>query len=105
MPHVEEVCILNCLGDDVDSLTQLAVQLHSQTDRARQVFQLLDTAGKGVVVVEDLQRVVFEVFDDNGNNGSIGEDDLNEMIREFDQSGSGLLTENDLVLIARKVGL
>ena len=107
MPHVDEDTILNCCGDDYDSLEQLAVQLHVQTERARQVFHLLDSVGKGVVVVEDLQRVVTEVFDTNNNDGnsSIEEDDLNEMIQEFDKSGAGLLTEDDLILIARKVGL
>lgn len=109
LPHVDEDTILNCCGDDYDSLEQLALQLHAQTERARQVFHLLDTAGKGVVVVEDLQRAVSEVYDttNNINDGNnIEDDDLNEMIQEFDNSGgSGLLTEDDLILIARKVGL
>jgi len=103
LPHVDEDAILDCPGGDDDALEELAIRLHLQTERARKVFDLLDAAGKGVVVLEDLQRFVGEVL--TGGDSTIDDDDLMEMVEEFDTSGCGLLSRDDLVLIARKVGL
>lgn len=74
--------------------------MYGQTERAKKVFQLLDDAGKGVIVVEDLQRVVNEFLDEN-----LDADDLFEMIDVVDQSGNGLLSQDDLVQVARLIGL
>jgi Ca2+-binding EF-hand superfamily protein len=32
-------------------------------------------------------------------------EELEEMVQEFDQSGAGILTKDDLIRIAREVGL
>lgn len=103
LPHVGKDSILNCVCD-ADSLDNLAAALYLQTERANKVFEMLDTGGKGVVVIEDLQRAATEFLDD----GSVDDDDLVDMMQEFDKSssdGEGLLTKDDIVLIARKVGL
>jgi Ca2+-binding EF-hand superfamily protein len=86
--------------ETIDILLQRIWESYQQQQRANQVFTLLDEAGKGVVVVQDLQRVVQELFEEEVND-----EDLEEMIREFDQSGDGLLYPDDILRIARLVGL
>ena len=70
-----------------------------QKKQALRAFELFDTAGKGVVILEDLQRIAAELGEE------MTEDDIQEMIDEVDQSGEGLLTPEDFVKIAKKVGL
>lgn len=83
-------------------LERFLMEKYDQTCRAKLVFQMLDEAGKQVIVVEDLQRVARDLFsgDDTINDG-----ELMAMIQEFDKSGDGLLAEDDLIRIARVVGL
>jgi len=83
-------------------LKELAAKNYAQTKRALRAFELLDEAGKGCVVVEDLQRVANEIL---GEDGQTTEDDLIEMIQQFDQSGDGVLSKDDFIRIARQVGL
>ncbi|GAX26122.1 hypothetical protein FisN_24Hh005 [Fistulifera solaris] len=84
----------------IDILSQRIWESYQQQQLARKVFSLLDEAGKGVVVVQDLQRVAREMLEEEVND-----EDLEEMIREFDQSGDGLLYPDDILRIARLVGL
>lgn len=83
---------------DMEPLLHRIWGSYQQQQRAKQVFALLDEAGKGVVVLHDLQRVAKDLLD-------VPEDDLEEMIREFDQTGDGLLYPEDIVRIARLVEL
>lgn len=85
--------------DLAESIERLACELSVQTSDAEKVFQLLDVDGKGVVVVEDLKRVAGELLEDVDN------DELLEMVEEMDQSSQGLLSLDDMVRIARRVGL
>ncbi|GAX11058.1 hypothetical protein FisN_24Lh005 [Fistulifera solaris] len=91
---------LNNQKDTIDILSERIWESYQQQQRARKVFSLLDEAGKGVVVVQDLQRVAQEMLEEEVND-----EDLEEMIREFDQSGDGLLYPDDILRIARLVGL
>lgn len=99
LPHVSRDKIGRCL-DGSGSLEDLAGELYVQTEKADRVFQMLDEAGKGVVVLEDLQRVASDAL-----GGEVEDDDLLEMIQVIDQSGDGLLTRDDLVRVARITGL
>lgn len=87
-------------NDAIELLLQRIWQSYQQQQRAQQVFSLLDEAGKGVVVLHDLQRVAQEMLEED-----VSEENLEEMIREFDQSGDGLLYPKDILRIARLVGL
>lgn len=86
--------------DDTDSFLRRIWDSYQQQQQAEKVFSLLDEAGKGVVVLHDLQRVVNDIMDED-----VTEEDLVEMIHEFDQSGDGLLFREDIIRIARLVGL
>jgi hypothetical protein len=114
LPHVHRGEIEGALRADSGNaalrLVRLAEALHAQTCRAVRVFELLDVAGKGVVVVEDLRRVAPDILGDgNGSvepSGSAWKDaDLVEMVTLVDRSGDGILTKDDVIRIARKVGL
>lgn len=93
------------------ALQQVAADAHRQSQKVRAVFRLLDPAGKGCVVIEDLQRAVHELELPNGaGSGADGEEwnveQLEEMVNLFDSSGgAGILSLNDLARIAREVNL
>lgn len=91
---------------DADRLQHLAEALHAQTENAIRVFQLLDVDGKGVVVLEDLQRVAPDIMGGEGSGkNSWKDEDLVQMVSQVDRSGDGLLTKDDMIRIARAVGL
>jgi Ca2+-binding EF-hand superfamily protein len=103
LAHVDTSEILSCLALDKDlraSLESLAVEKYRQQKKAVLVFNLLDEAGKGVVVLEDLQRVSLEMLGEE-----IDDDELVEMIQQVDRSGDGILDKDDMIRIARQVGL
>ena len=84
---------------DEESFVRFAIGKTIQVDKAYKVFELMDQDGKGVVVLEDLERVAADL----GEN--ISADQLQEMIQFADGSGEGLLTAQDFVRMARKVNL
>jgi Ca2+-binding EF-hand superfamily protein len=106
IPHVPNDHIRRCIlaSDDDDTfqkeIEQLALQKWTQTAKAERAFTLLDEAKKDFVVVEDLQRVASEMPGED-----VTPEELEEMVQEFDQSGAGILTKDDLIRIARDVGL
>lgn len=100
LPHVDLEVIEACRGS-ADALEELAIKLHVQTQSAIRVFEMLDEAGKGMVVLEDLQRVAPEILGEDDAR----DDDLVEMVNQVDPSGEGFLTRDDMIRIARKVGL
>ena len=83
-----------------EELENFAVEKYVQQEKAERVFDLLDEAGKGVVVLQDLERVATEILGED-----ITEEELVEMIQEVDRSGDGILNKSDLVRIARQVRL
>mmetsp|Transcript_42056 Transcript_42056/g.101375 ORF Transcript_42056/g.101375 Transcript_42056/m.101375 type:complete len:163 (-) Transcript_42056:706-1194(-) len=70
-----------------------------QLEKSNKAFDLVDTGGKGVVVVEDLARVAKELEED------LTEEELVEMMEFVDRSGDGMLSRKDFARIARKVKL
>jgi Ca2+-binding EF-hand superfamily protein len=106
LPHVPDDHIRRCLlaSDDDETfqkeIEQLATQKWTQTEKAERAFTLLDEAKKDFVVVEDLQRVASEMPGED-----ITPEQLEEMVHEFDLSGAGILTKDDLIRIAREIGL
>ena len=70
-----------------------------QMEKAHKAFELFDKDKKGVVVLEDLQRVAQELDED------MSEEDLTIMIHFLDRSGDGILSQRDFVRLARKVNL
>jgi Ca2+-binding EF-hand superfamily protein len=107
IPHVSDDHIRRCLlkSDDNNEtfqqeIEQLASQKWTQTAKAERAFTLLDEAKRDFVVVEDLQRVASEMPGED-----VTPEQLQEMIEAFDQSGAGILTKDDLIRIARDVGL
>ena len=93
----EETSPLECL--DEESFVRFAISKAIQVDKAYKVFELMDQDGKGVVVLEDLERVVAELGED------ISTEQLEEMLTFADGSGEGLLTAQDFIRMARKVNL
>jgi hypothetical protein len=86
-----------------DVLCEWLAALVWQTQQARKVFALLDTHGKGCIVAQDLL---------NGDlDGALNEDAAVEMMDEFRVSGgdddidSAVMTEDDLIRVARVVNL
>lgn len=106
-----------------EKLTMFCAAAWHQQQLAYRVFDYLDPDGKGVVVVEDLQRAapeflwagdtVGEVRNQKkkqkgyhgGNNEDDDDDVLVEMIQLADSSGEGLLSREDFVRIARRINL
>ena len=84
---------------DQASFLRLAASKRIQSDKGLEAFELMDKDGKGVVVLEDLQRVAQDLGED------ISREELVEMIALADRSGEGLLTPQDFVRVARKVNL
>jgi calcium-binding protein CML len=84
---------------DQESFLRFAASKMIQIEKARKAFELIDRDQKGLVVLEDLQRVAQELGED------FSEEELNEMVELVDRSGDGLLRPKDFVRIARKVNL
>jgi hypothetical protein len=98
LAHVDRASVLQALSDDTTTtLEQLISDAYRQTQRAHRVFELLDTAGKGLVVMEDLQSACQRLGQE------LDADELEEMINQYAEDG--LLTKDDFVKIARQVGL
>ncbi|KAL3917871.1 MAG: hypothetical protein SGILL_004508 [Bacillariaceae sp.] len=70
-----------------------------QKAKADRAFQLMDSAGEGIVVIQDLQRVVADLGED------LTQEELQEMIEFVDPSGDGLLTPRHVFKIARQTRL
>ena len=84
---------------DEASYLSFAASKTIQKEKAHKAFELMDQDGKGVVVLEDLQRVAEELGED------MSPDELEEMIHLANKSGDGLLTAQDFIRLARKVNL
>eukprot|EP00977_Amphora_coffeiformis_P023128 scaffold12232_cov149-Amphora_coffeaeformis.AAC.2 len=83
-----------------DRLRQVISLAWKRRQKAERAFGLLDEAGKGVVVFEDLRRVANEFLEEE-----VTDEDLVEMIQVIDQSGDGILTKEDFHRLANTVNL
>jgi hypothetical protein len=68
-----------------------------QTQQARKVFALMDTHDKGCIVAQDLLQADLD--------GALDEEMVVEMMEEFVPGDGEVLTENDIIRIARLVNL
>jgi centrin-1 len=84
---------------DQASFLSFAASKAIQTEKAHKAFDLIDQDGRGIIVLQDLQRVAQELGED------MATEELEEMIQLADRSGDGLLTAQDFVRISRKVNL
>lgn len=84
---------------DTDMFLRYAAAKTIQKEKSDKAFQLMDGGDKGIVVIEDLQRVAADLGED------ISEEELQEMIEFVDPSGEGLLTHKHFFKIARQTRL
>jgi Ca2+-binding EF-hand superfamily protein len=70
-----------------------------QKEKSEKAFELMDGGQKGVIVIEDLQRVAAELGEE------FTDDELMEMVDFVDMSGEGLLSPKHIFKIARQVNL
>lgn len=77
----------------------IAAEKTMQKKNALRIFQLFDKDHKGLVVVEDVRREAAELGE------TLSTEEIDEMMSEIDKSGEGLLTSEDFVELARKIGL
>ncbi|CAJ1958716.1 unnamed protein product [Cylindrotheca closterium] len=84
---------------DESSFLHFAALKLTQLEKSNKAFDLIDTGGKGVVVVQDLARVAKELDED------LTEEELVEMMDFVDRSGDGMLSRKDFARIAKKVHL
>jgi Ca2+-binding EF-hand superfamily protein len=82
-----------------DQFLRFAAAKSIQQEKSLKAFELIDEAQKGVVVLEDLQRVATDLGED------FTQEELIEMIQFVDRSADGLLTPKHFFKIARKVNL
>jgi calcium-binding protein CML len=85
---------------DADMFLRFAAAMTIQKEKAHKAFSLIDEAGKGVVVLEDLQRVARDLGEE------WTDEELTEMIEFADRkSGEGFITKKHFFKLARRVNL
>lgn len=85
---------------DADMFLRFAAAMTIQKEKADKAFSLIDEAGKGVVLLEDLQRVTRDLGEE------WTDEELAEMIEFADsKSGEGFITPKHFFKLARKVNL
>lgn len=85
--------------EEQDDVTAGEEMLLLQKEKSKEAFLLFDEAGKGCVVLEDLQRISQEL----GENYT--DEELEEMMVFADKKGDGLLRPKDFARIARQANL
>jgi len=84
---------------DADMFLRFAAEKSIQLEKSNMAFQLIDEAKRGIVVLEDLQRVCSDLGE------SMTDDELIEMVDFADSSGEGLLSPKHFFRIAHKTNL
>ncbi|KAG7340558.1 hypothetical protein IV203_024101 [Nitzschia inconspicua] len=84
---------------DADMFLRFSAAMTLQKEKSDKAFQLMDGGEKGLVLIEDLQRVAADLGED------LSEEDLHEMMDFVDPSGEGLLSPKHFFKIARQVNL
>lgn len=88
-------------SDEMEARLRSVISMaYTRQQKADNSFRLLDEAGKGVVVFEDLRRIANEFLEEE-----VTDADLEEMVREIDQSGDGILVRDDFRRLANKIHL
>ena len=82
-----------------DQFVRMATSKVIQKEKADRAFALFDKDGKGVIVMQDLQRAVADLEED------MSTEELEEMIGEADKGGDGLFSKEDFYRIVRKINL
>lgn len=92
--------LVECAGSDEMEvrLRNVISMAWTRQEKADKSFRLLDEAGKGVVVFEDLRRIANEFLEEE-----VTDEDLQEMVREIDQSGDGILLRDDFRRLANNI--
>jgi len=88
------------MNEMADRLKEVVTLAWKRQQKAERAFSLLDEAGKGVVVFEDLRRMANEFLEEE-----VTDEDLEEMIQAIDQSGDGILSKEDFHRLANTVNL
>mmetsp|Transcript_25560 Transcript_25560/g.38599 ORF Transcript_25560/g.38599 Transcript_25560/m.38599 type:complete len:155 (-) Transcript_25560:145-609(-) len=70
-----------------------------QKNKSNDAFSLFDKDEKGLICVEDVERVVKELEED------FTQEEIEEMMNEADPSGEGLIDRESLFRIVRKIDL
>lgn len=84
---------------DLVTFTRMAGSMIVQREKALKAFGLFDKDGKGLLCLEDLQRVAQELGE------SMTDEQLQEMLDEVDGSGEGFVDQEDFLRLARTVNL
>ena len=98
--------VARCLSstDDVGAarrgLRSLVENSWKQQQNAHAVFDVLDSAGKGVVVLEDLVAISNDILGEE-----VTAEDLEGMFEMADSSRNGLLTRKDFVRLVRRLAM
>jgi Ca2+-binding EF-hand superfamily protein len=71
-----------------------------QRQQAQRAFELFDKDGKGLICVQDLQRVAEEL-----GETSLTEIQLQDMIQYADAEGEGLLSKADFMALAESLDI
>jgi Ca2+-binding EF-hand superfamily protein len=88
MVHLEDFSVL------------LAGPKLAQRQQAQRAFELFDKDGKGLICVQDLQRVAEEL-----GETSLTEIQLQDMIQYADAEGEGLLSKADFMALAESLDI
>mmetsp|Transcript_9277 Transcript_9277/g.16815 ORF Transcript_9277/g.16815 Transcript_9277/m.16815 type:complete len:157 (-) Transcript_9277:1967-2437(-) len=72
----------------------------AQRQQAQRAFELFDKDGKGLICVQDLQRVAVEL-----GETSLTEIQLQDMIQYADAEGEGLLSKADFMALAESLDI
>lgn len=84
---------------DLHLFSQITAIKLEQKQTSETAFALFDKDGKGVICLEDLQRICQELEEDFTN------DDLQEMLDEADPSGEGFVSYHDFYQIIQKINV
>jgi len=84
---------------DLSLFSEIASITLEQKQLSETAFDYFDRDGKGVICLEDLQRVTVELGED------YSDEMLHEMVDEADLSGEGFISKDDFYRIVRKINL
>lgn len=102
---VNEQVVASLATDDDDGLVEFETFSYFAGSKlvlrakALRAFELFDKDGKGLIILEDLQRVAMEL-DEN-----MSERDLEEMLDDADKEGQGFLSKEDFLSVAETLNL
>lgn len=84
---------------DLAAFTQLTGHKLVKRAKALRAFELFDKDGKGIVCLEDLQRIAQELGE------SMSDRELEEMLDDADKEGNEFLSKQDFLTVAESLNL